>query len=251
MQLIDNPGGNYRFLTGIAPYSSGVVAMPGYELVRATLHQPVPYRQGFALIDQHLAEAGRPRQALCAMELRSPQPFTFAGFSAFNEGYQKMVAEWDLLVAGRNPIARTNIAPQVQPPAEPALYAFTYTNTTDQTQSPTFVVAGAGDIRGSRLQPEDVVRPGETSVNAMQEKAAHVMGIMQARLTGLQANWSQITAIDIYTVFPLQPYLATTLLQPVGPAAIHGVHWYYSRPPIIDLAFEMDMRGIRREIRLG
>ena len=55
MRLVDNPKGNYRFLTGIAPYSSGVVAMPGYEIVYTVLQQPLPYRQGFDLIDPHLA----------------------------------------------------------------------------------------------------------------------------------------------------------------------------------------------------
>ena len=31
MQLIENPQGNYRFLTGIAPYSAGVVALPAMK----------------------------------------------------------------------------------------------------------------------------------------------------------------------------------------------------------------------------
>ena len=83
----------------------------------------------------------------------------------------------------------------------------------------------------------------------MQAKAIAVMQAMQARLTGLQATWSDVTTVDIYTVQPLQPYLATAILKLMGQAAIHGVHWFYSRPPIIGLEFEMDMRGVRREIR--
>jgi hypothetical protein len=31
---------------------------------------------------------------------------------------------------------------------------------------------------------------------------------------------------------------------------VHGVHWYYSHPPIQGIEFEMDIRGVRREIRL-
>ncbi|MEM7030309.1 MAG: RidA family protein [Chloroflexota bacterium] len=251
MQRIDNPQGNYRFLTGIAPFSSGVIAMPGYEIVHATLHQPIPYQQGFDLVAQHLVDMERPRQALCAMELRSPKSFTFAGFDEFNAGYQEIIAAWDLLVEGRNPVARTNIAPEAHPPEVPSLYAFSYTVPTNLNQPSTFVIAGAGDLRGTRHDPEDIVRRGETSVNAIREKATHVMDTMQARLSGLQASWSQVTAVDIYTVFPLQPYLAGEILSPMGPAAIHSVHWYYGRPPIIGLEFEMDMRGVRQEIRLG
>ncbi len=63
--LLDNPSGNYRFLTGIAPYSSGVVAMPGHEIIHVTLSRPIPYRQGFDRIERFLDEAGRPKQALC------------------------------------------------------------------------------------------------------------------------------------------------------------------------------------------
>jgi hypothetical protein len=251
MQLLDNPQGNYRFLTGIAPFSSGVVAMPGFEIIHTTLHRPLPYRQGFDLIARNLAEAGRPRQALCAMELRSPAPFTFAGFETFNQGYQAILADWNILLGDHNPVARTNIAPEIYPPAEPVLYAFSYTTPAETSLPLTFVVAGAGDIRGSRHWPEDIVRHNETTIDAMREKAAHVMGIMQARLSGLGADWSQVTAVDVYTVHPLQPYLADEILAKIGPAAAHGLHWHYGRPPIIGLEFEMDMRGVRRARRLN
>ena len=96
MHLLDNPIGNYRFLTGIAPYSAGVVAMPGFEIVRATLQRPIPYQAGFDLIAAHLDTLDRPRAALCAVELRLPAPLTFAGFANFNAGYQSILAGWDL-----------------------------------------------------------------------------------------------------------------------------------------------------------
>src|SRR6185312_2916202 len=73
MPMIDHPAGNYRFLPGIAPYSCGVASAPGHEIVHATLHQPIPYRAGFELIEQHLSVSGRPRQSLCGIELRSPK----------------------------------------------------------------------------------------------------------------------------------------------------------------------------------
>ena len=77
------------------------------------------------------------------------------------------------------------------------------------------------------------------------------MAMMQARLTGLQVDWPQVTVVDIYTVHPLQSFLAATILEKMGRTAIHGVHWFYSRPPIVDLEFEMDMRGVRQEMRIG
>ena len=123
----DVPAGGYRFLPGIAPFSSGAAASPGPQGVHATLREPVPWREGFGLIDRHLRAESRPRAALCAIELRSPAPFSFAGFDGFNAGYQALLAEWKLLIGGENPIARTNVAPIVGAPSEPALYGFGYT----------------------------------------------------------------------------------------------------------------------------
>jgi hypothetical protein len=84
----------------------------------------------------------------------------------------------------------------------------------------------------------------------MREKAAHVMGIMQARLQALGGAWPDVTTIDIYTAQPIEALLAETVLGPAGAAAIHGVHWFPSRPPVIGLEYEMDLRGVAREVVL-
>ena len=84
----------------------------------------------------------------------------------------------------------------------------------------------------------------------MAEKAAHVMGIMAARLAGLGAGWADVTGVNVYTPEVLQPYLAETVLAPMGATAIHGVHWHMAHPPIEGLAYEMDVRGVTRELRL-
>ena len=117
--LIANPRGGYHFLSGIDPYSCGVVADPGHEVVHATLRTSLPWREGFERIDAHLADVGRERHALCGIQLRSPEPFTMAGFIEFNVGYCDLVRSWDLYVGDLNPIARTNVAPADYPPAVP------------------------------------------------------------------------------------------------------------------------------------
>src|SRR5438094_850281 len=198
----DVPGGGYRFLPGIAPFSSCAVASSGYQVVHATLRAPLPWRDGFALIDRHLHAEGRPRAALCAIELRSPAPFSFEGFDAFNAGYRALLTDWKLLVDGENPIARTNVAPVVGAPTEPSLYGFGYT-IPGGTPRPTFIVAGAGEMRERGVGVEGIVRHGETSAAAMREKAAHVTAIMQTRLHGLGVAWSDVTAIGIYTPQPI------------------------------------------------
>ena len=81
----------------------------GYEIVHARFQRPVPLNRGFAVIKEHLAANGRPIHALCAMELRSPKPFTFEGFGEFNGGYVQVLKDWTIIADGVNPIARTNI----------------------------------------------------------------------------------------------------------------------------------------------
>lgn len=245
MHRIDHPTGGYRFLTGIAPYSAGVSAAPGYAIVRRQLAQPLPLAAGgFDAIARHLDAVTRPRAALCAMELRIPVPLSFDGFAALNRGYQATLAEWGLLVNGRNPIARTNVAPVVAAPAEPSLYAFCYTVPAADT-SASFVVAGAGDLADQAdLRPEAIVRPGETSADALLVKAEVVMQVMTDRLVGLGAVWAQVTAVNIYTPHSLVPLAEGVILPKLGGAALHGVHWYYSRPPIAGLEFEMDLRRV-------
>ncbi len=69
MELRDHPTGGFQFLATApdAPYSAGVVALPGYEIVHAVVRRHVPVDAGFALIEQHLQQLGRPRTALCAV----------------------------------------------------------------------------------------------------------------------------------------------------------------------------------------
>jgi hypothetical protein len=250
MSLTDHPEGNYRFLPGIAPYSSGAVSVPGFEIVHAVLQRPLPYRAGFDRIAGHLAAAGRPKAALCGIELRSPAPFGFPGFAAFNGEYAAVLKGWGLFVNGVNPVARTNVAPVVRPPGEPVLYGFSYTRPCAGAQPPTFVVAGAGELPEGVLAAESIVAPGDTSPHGLTTKAAFVMDLMERRLFGLGADWVLVNAVEVYTVHSLDTILPELVLSRVGPAAVHGVRWHYSRPPITGIEYEMDLRGTRTESHL-
>jgi hypothetical protein len=247
--LRDVSAGGYQFLPGISAFSSGVVATSGWEIVHATLAAPVPWRDGFARIDRHLREVGRSRAALCGIELRSPAPFSFGGFDEFNQGYRSLLAEWKILVGDDNPIPRTNVAPVAGAPREPSLFAFSYT-VAGATPAPTFVVAGAGEMRERAQGPDGIVRHGDTSAGAMREKARFVMDTMQARLRALGGSWDRVMVIDVYTAQPIHDLVAQEIVPVAGPAAIHGIHWYPSRPPIQGLEYEMDLRGVRRELVL-
>lgn len=251
MSLIEHPEGNYRFLPGIAPYSCGAVSAPGFEIVHAVFQRPIPYRVGFERLAAHLTAAKRPKAALCGIELRSPVPFSFPGFAAFNGEYAAILKEWGLFVNGINPVARTNVAPVIHPPSEPALYGFFYTRPCASAQPLTFVVAGAGELPEGILAAESVVALGDTSPSGITTKAEFVMDLVENRLRGLGADWSLVNAIDVYTIHSLDSVLPEVVLKRVGPACAHGVRWHYSRPPITDIEFEMDLRGTRTEVYVG
>jgi len=247
---IENRAGGYSFLKGISPYSAGVIASPGFEIEHVRLERALPIDRGFAAIENHLESQHRRRHALCAVELRSPRPFTFQGFQDFNQRYVDILDRWGILVDGLNPVARTNVALKLDPPSAPSVYGFSITLPATPVP-PSFVIAGAGELPEGSLDPHDVVRKGEISADALREKARFVMELMASRLAGLGAGWPQVTATQIYTIHNIHPLLGLDILNGMHEAAQHGVNWHYARPPIESIEYEMDLRGCRREVILG
>ena len=245
--LIANLRGGYSFLQGGSAYSRGVAASEGFTMEHVRLERPVGWKAGFERIDAYLRAVGRPRGALCAIGLRSPEPYSFGGFTDFNGGYVEMLRAWEILVDGQNPVARTYVAPAWEPPAEPSLYSFAYTVPSESTRV-SFVVAGAGELPEGSLDPEEVVRRGETSADAMADKVRFVLDLMEGRLRGVGATWNDVTATNVYTVHDIAAMVSAEILPRIGRAVAHGVCWNYSRPPIVSIEFEMDVLGCAREV---
>ncbi len=238
------PGG-YRYIPALFQYSSGVAAMPGFEILRVRLHAPLPLAQGFAEVERIIAAAARPSTAFCACELRSPAPFTDQGFRQFNEGYVVKLKEWGIYDGRRNPVARSNVCPEIDPPSEPLLYAFCFTVPASGTL-PTFVIAGSGEAReGPGRYAERTIRPGDTSPEAVAEKAAFVHDVMEFRLRLFELDWSDTTATQVYTVHDVFPFLGEDIVR--RGAARAGLTWHFCRPPVAGLDYEMDCRAIATE----
>lgn len=248
--LVPHPRGNFQFIRGGAAYSSAVAADPGYAITHVTLSRPLPVATGFDFIHTYLAEQGRPAQAVCAIQLRSPRPLTFDEFGGFNtQVYRPALEQYDLLVDGVSPMTRSNLAVEINPPSEVVLYAFGYTvPALGQTATRDLVLAGAGDVYDDPANPRRIVRDGETSDDAMRERTVYVMGQLQKRLGELNAAWADCTAVNLYTVQNVYPFLREVLLEPLGRAQMEGIRWYYMRPPIQGLEVEVDARRVSREV---
>lgn len=239
------PEGGFRFIPGVYQYSAGVTAEPGFALERVRFAEPVPLMRGFTLIAEVLAAAGRPKAAFAACELRSHAPFTEEGFLAFNRVYGGVLAEWGLFRDGLNPVARSNVCPEVAPPAEPCFHAFVFT-VPDAVASPSFAVAGSGEApEGHGNYRDHIVARGDTSPAGLRTKARWVLGEMERRMGLLGARWTDTTAVQAYTVHDPHPFLAEEVVA--RGAARHGLTWHFCRPPVVELEYEMDCRGIWRE----
>jgi hypothetical protein len=236
---------NYAFLRGAFPYSQGVIAQPGFAIERAHFAQPVPVQEGFRRIADFLASRGRPRSALCAAELRSPRPFSFAGFAEFNRGYVAVLERWGIFRDGLNPVARSNVAPAIEPPAEPSFQAFCYT-VPAEVSAATFVVAGSGEWPEGGRFPEDIVARGDLSPAGLRAKALWVLDMMQSRLAGLGAHWRAASVTQVYSVHDIHALMPDLVRRAAGSSLV----WHYCRPPIEDIEFEMDLRGVSLERRL-
>jgi len=244
-ETVEAPGGGYRFIPGVSQYSAGVAALPGFRIERVRFVDPVPLAQGFERIAKHLEQAGRPLAAFCACELRSPAPFTEEGFKAFNESYISVLEKWGLMDGRTNPVARSNVCPKLAPPATPSFHAFAFT--TPAVGAPTsYIVAGSGEsVEGKANYRDHAIRLGDTSPAAMREKAIYVHGEMERRLAGLGGTWQNTTAVQLYTVHDISPFLESEL----GARGIlrSGLTWNYCRPPVVDLEYEMDCRRVFEE----
>jgi hypothetical protein len=242
-ELRDFPDGGYRFLPGVAPYSAGVAAMPGFQIERVRFDAPIPVEEGFRRIKTHLAALGRPPAAFCACELRSPAPFSEAGFGDFNRGYVSVLERWGLLRDGANPVARSNVCPELDPPAVPGFYAFSYTVPGERGG---FAVAGSGEAPEGRGNYRDhIVRRGDLSQDGLREKARWVLGEQERRLRALGSGWGDVSAVQVYTVHDVFPWIGEELVA--RRALRGGLTWHLTRPPVVDIDFEMDCRSVALE----
>ena len=250
--MTSNDGGltpsdaGYDYLAGADPYSDGVTAQPGYEIVHAVFREPPPWRTAFEAMPDILASRQRSISALCAIELRSPEPSTFDGFAEFNASYLAVLDSLGLRVDGRNPIARTNVAPHAQVPDQIVMHAFSFT-TPSASSAHTFVTAGSGELVEGELNERAIVAPDDLSPKGVRLKVGHVVATMSSRLERLGASWADVTATDVYTLADPAVVIEAVVAE-IGAAARYGLRWFPSRPPVTGLDFEMDVRGVRQEI---
>lgn len=142
-------------------------------------------------------------------------------------------------------MARSNVCPVVSPPPEPGFYAFSFT-IEDAAAAPSFVVAGSGEApEGKANYSAHTGAVGETSASGLREKARYVLGEMERRMGAFGFGWPDTTAAQVYSVHDIRPFLADEIAK--RGAMDGGLTWHLCRPPVINLEYEIDCRGISVE----
>ena len=127
--------------------------------------------------------------------------------------------------------------------------AFSYTVPAQRNAAArgTFILAGGGEAGGQgKTFRERIVRLGDTSAEGLREKVGFVAAEMERRLGLLGFTWADAISTQAYTVQNIG-HLVGEVLAARG-ACANGLVWHYARPPVIDLEFEMDVRGAARAI---
>ena len=219
----------------------------GAQAVRVRFDAVVPLTAGFACIADYLQAHSRPLPAWAAVELRCA--VHARRIPDFNRGYVDVLDGSGPGPDGLNSVARSNVCPVHDAPAEPGFLAFYYTSPnrccTRGAPAIPFVIAGSGEWPEDQPFPASIVAQGDLSARGLEAKAEYVLQTMQARCEALGCAWSSVAAAQIYCVHDIHPLvearLATTgLLR-------HGLTWQICAPPVCELEFEMDVRRVTEE----
>ena len=237
-----NEEGGYRFLAANPVFAAGAVALSGYAFVRAMLRRWLPLEEGFEAVRKHLQSEGRPLRALAGIELRLPRQLSAEEFAAFNAPYVEQLRNWEIMINGFNPIARTNVVPAAQEPGEPSLHAFSYC--VPSAGAPrSFVMSGMTEISAN-----GVIAAGDVSSEGMRRKLAQVLVMVSQRLEELNVGWSDATHIDLYSAHDFGGTPGALMERALGSGLRRGIRHHHGRPPVIGLELELEARGLAREI---
>jgi hypothetical protein len=158
----------------------------------------------------------------------------------------KTLSEWGIFDGTTNPVARSNVCPEIDPPSEPSFYAFCFTRPT-RSAAPSFVIAGGAEAReGSGSYVERTVRYRDLSREAIIEKVRFTTSQMENRMAAFGFGWNDTTGVQAYSVHDFHHALADELVR--RGALRSGLTWHFARPPVVDLEYEMDCRRVLREV---
>jgi len=251
MSVQVHPRGEYVYSRGSRFAAHGVASRAGFGIERGRFGGYLPWKQGFAEIERHLASLDRPLAALCGIELRMPKPLAFEEFRVLNDRYLEQLDGWSLLIDGESPFCRTNVAPTASALEETCVAAFSYAVPCAEDRPVTFVLSGAAELPLDAPFPDGVVRRGETGADAMVEKAATVADLIGQHLASLNLTWDASADVHLYAAHDVVFATMRDVLGSRGVTPNMGLVWHDAAPPTHEIALEMDVRTYLAERLIG
>ena len=74
---------------------------------------------------------------------------------------------------------------------------------------------------------------------------------MRLRLERMNADESLLSSINVYTAHPVRSLLENVLIPQIAAAAHIGIRWNLTQPPVEEIEFEMDLRGVREDLTVN
>jgi hypothetical protein len=244
--MLKHPTGGYGYLESTLSFASaGVVSLPGFAIERLVLPAPIPLAEGFARVAGYLDSVGRPLDALCGLELRIPEMMQWEAFSQLNAAYVAQLADWGLVIDGVPPLTRTNVSPGRAVVAEASLYAASYTVPSERGASG-LVISGIPEIPPGASYPSGVLRPGETSGDALAAKVACAVDAVATYIRELGQEWTGRADVHVYSEHDEVPALVLDALALRDVVPVHGLVVHRVATPVPDLELEIDVRQYAR-----
>ena len=241
------PDGGFRYLdAGIDFASPAVAALPGFAIERALLPATDDVEESYAAVRRALEQAARPMSALCGLELHSPKATPIGEFDEYSRFYLGKLDAWGILKHDKtSPLARTNVVPVVSVAPYPVVVACSYT-VPAPNDTVDFVTAGTPEKPEGASHPEGIVRPGQSSDDALLEKILCVTDVLEGRVERVGGLWDETAEFHFYSAHPTAFNRQRNVLRERGRLPRHGMTDHFAQPPVDDLELEAD---VRRHIR--
>ncbi|WP_329474787.1 hypothetical protein OG555_24040 [Kribbella sp. NBC_01484] len=232
--------GGYAYDPGLRFAGNGVVSLPDRVIDQAILREPLPFKEGCIALERHFDAAGIPLGSLCGLEVRLPATLSLSDFVSFNDVYMGQLDTWGLLRHGVSPLTRTNVSPVHEAPSEPTLAAISYVSERPARQ-PTYVISGIAELPSGGSYPQEVLRTGETTPDALHEKASLIVDVLERHLETLGLQWAPSDTVNLYSAHDLT-HMVSDLLATRRHSPSYGLLWHNAAPPVVDLELEIDLR---------
>ena len=182
--------GGYRYIPAVFQYSGGVAAEPRLrDRAGAVSSSRCRWREGFARIEQIDPRGGPPAHRVLRLRVALARAVHRGRVPRLQRDLCRHAAEMGRDDRRHQSGGAQQCMPGDRSAGRAVVPCLLLHGRGHRASAPTFVVAGSGEaLEGKGNYRDHTVRRGETSPDAMREKARYVLGEMERRLAACSAS---------------------------------------------------------------